>query len=147
MDIREFCDTMVPFLIRVNSLYFAVYCHFSFSGKDVSFLYPVSPAECTEYSVCSDLHPTEIFCFLFQSRLNFFILIFFISRSVLRSCPPPRSISLLELWDRSPCWPRTYPSHSPDKGTTSVSSTSRATHTAYRLWGLTAPAYSVRRPR
>lgn len=96
MDIREFCDTMVPFLIRVNSQYFAVYCHFSFSGEHVSFLYPVSPAECTEYSVCSDLHPTEILCFLFQSRLNFFIPIFFSSPGV--SSGPALHPDLYPCW-------------------------------------------------
>lgn len=82
----------------------------------------------------------------FKSCMSVFVL-FLISRSVLRSCLPPRSISLLELWGRSPYWPRTCPSLSLDRGTMSVSSTSKATRTVSRLWGSTAPAYSVKRPR
>ncbi|KAI4824515.1 hypothetical protein KUCAC02_013019, partial [Chaenocephalus aceratus] len=68
-------------------------------------------------------------------------------RSALRSCPRLRYISLLESCGPSPCWPRTFRSLSPDRGTTSASSTSRAAHTASPRSGSTAAASSVRRPR
>ena len=45
----------------------------------VSFLYPVTP----EHFVHLDLHPPELVCFLFLSRLSVFTLVF----SPLQECP------------------------------------------------------------
>lgn len=85
---------------------------------------------------------------LLSGHVSISLITFFSScRSVLRSCPPHRSISLPAWWGPSLCWPRTFRSRSLARRTTSASSTSRATRTACRRSGSTAAAFSVRRPR
>lgn len=82
--------------IRINSLIcdFSVSFFFFFSFFFLSHL--ASSTSRTNPSI-QNLHPTETSYFIFRSRLTSFIHMFLShSRSVLRSCPPPRSISPLE---------------------------------------------------
>lgn len=80
-------------------------------------------------------------------ELSLSIPLFFLCRTVLRSFPPPKSTSLLEWLNQSHWRPKTCPSRSLDKGTTSASSTFRERHTVYLPCASTARPSSARKQR
>lgn len=95
MDIREFCNTMVPFLIhnyclsvRIDSLFCSV---LTVSGEDVRVFFFLSffllswPSSCMSRTFCPPT-PLRISAFFSQTRLSFYILIFL----HLQECPQIR---------------------------------------------------------